>query len=182
MTYKYSPPEGTRADVTRRDIAQEFKRWNTQAGETVVSDYDLPLANVGEVPAECRFLLRGRPVKVKIGTWPAFNTNLRCCYLVIRDMRLAEARGMDGAMREVYAQLPPPSNLPAKAVNPFEFTDPYDVLQVARGADLDICEVAWKTAMKKVHSDTGGANADDRKAAALNAAIEKIRELAKVPA
>lgn len=179
MTYKYSPPEGTRADVTRRDIAQEFKRWNAQAGEVVVSDYDLPLANVGDIAANCRFLLRGRPVTVKIGTWPAFNTNLRCCYLVIRDMRLAEARGMDGAMREVYAQLPPPSNLPAVAVDPFQYTDPYDVLQVARGADLEVCEAAYKLLIGKTHPDHGGSHAE---AVRYNAAIEKIRESVKVPA
>lgn len=170
MTYKYSPPAGWVPAVTREEITKEFKRWNEQAGERVVSmDFDLPMQRPGIKLASVRFLLRDRPVLVKVEKWDDFGTNLRCCFLLIRDMRLAEARGMTEAIREAYAQL----------AAPVMERDPFEVLGIRSGESLDFAEAAYKAKAKQLHSDVGG---NDTAMKELNAAIEKVRAEAKVTA
>lgn len=165
---------------SRKEIVGEFTKWNNDKPRTIGA-YDFPAPEkIGGSEASVRFELRGAGVTMRCSSQGNYRLNLRCLFYAVEAMRLNEKRGIADTIREAYAQLPPPSMTPATAVNPFQFTDPYDVLQVARGADLDICEAAYRSAVKKVHPDTAGVNADDRKAAALNAAIEKVRELQKV--
>lgn len=165
MAYKYNPPAGWPPATTRSEIASEFRRWNEQAGERVISaDFDLPLAKDGTREASVRFILRGRPVTVKVDKWPDFGTNLRCCYLVIRDMRLGEARGMTDAIREAYAQLPAP---------PKTERDPYEVLGIRPDAPSEVAEAAYRAKAKLLHPDGGGGDAAAM--TELNAAIEKVR-------
>jgi len=161
MPYKYKPPTGN-VQTTRADITAEFKRWNEQAGEKIITDYDLPYAYQGTIEAEVVFILRGQKLRVKIGVWDSFATNLRCCYLNIRDMRLAEARGSLEAMIETFMALPAPARE----------RDPYEVLGIRPDAPLALAEAAYKHLINQAHPDKGGT---DAQAAALNAAIEKVR-------
>ena len=163
MTYRYTPPEGTHPGTTRQDIESEFLRWNQQAGTPVIGpDYDLPMQRANETYAAVRFFLRGSLVDVKVDKWDSFATNLRCCYLVIRDMRLAEARGIDAAMKDAYAQLP------AGKVD----RDPYEVLGVRSDTDIEDIEAMYKRKAQRAHPDQGGSAAA---MVELNAAITKIR-------
>lgn len=161
MTYKYNPPTGN-VSATRADIVAEFRRWNQQAGETVVADYDLPYANAGLIEAEVIFILRGQKVRVLIDRWDSFATNLRCAYLNIRDMRLAEARGSLDAMRETLAALPAPARE----------RDPYEVLGVRPDAPLEVIESSYRALAKVRHPDAGGSEEAMRE---LNAAFEKVK-------
>ena len=163
MSYKYSPPTGWPPANTRNEIQAEFKRWNDQAGERVVSDYDLPMARAGQVEAAVVFLLRGNKVTVKLDKWPDFGTNLRCCLLIIKDMRLGEARGMTEAIRSVYAQLPAPKTE----------RDPHEVLGVRPDAPVEVAEAAYKAQAKLLHPDTS--QQDGAAMVELNKAIEAVR-------
>lgn len=168
MTYRYKPPTGNVTD-TRTDIKAEFSRWNQQAGETVVTDYDLPFANQETIGAEVVFMLRGQRLRVKVDRWENFATNLRCAYLNIRDMRLAEARGSLESLRETLTMLP------AGKVE----RDPYEVLGVRSDTDIEDIEAMYRSKAKRAHPDAGGSAAAMLE---LNQAIEKIRAERAVPA
>lgn len=161
MSYKYNPPSANVSN-TRADIKAEFSRWDAQAGESVISDFDLPYANAGNIEAEVVFILRGQKMRVRIDRWGDFATNLRCAYLNIRYMRLAEALGSLDAMRETLMALPAPARE----------RDPYEVLGIRSGTPLELAEAAYKVLSKQRHPDAGGSN---EAMAELNAAIEKVR-------
>lgn len=163
MSYKYNPPSGYRPEVTRSDIQDEFRRWNQQANAIVVSDWDLPMYRPGLKAAEVVFALRGQRVRVKIDQWDDFGTNLRCCYLNIRDMRLAEARGSLESLRETLAALPAPKVQ----------RDPYELLGVHPAASMALIENAYRLAAQEAHPDKGGSN---EAMAEVNAAIDRIRQ------
>lgn len=162
MSYKYSPPVGWPPSRSRGDIEHEFQHWNQQAGAVVVSDYDLPMQRNGQREAEVTFLLRGNKVPVRVSKWDDFGTNLRCCYLIIRDMRLGEARGLTEAIREAYLQLPAP---------PKE-RDPWEVLGVRPDSPVAVVEAAYRALAKEAHPDTGGDNARMKE---LNEALERVK-------
>lgn len=149
MAYKYDPPDARNPASTRADIEVEFSRWNQQAGTAVVTDWDLPMAKTGLLYAEVTFLLRGQKVPVRVDRWGDFSTNLRCCYLVIRDMRLAEARGVTAALQQAYAALPAPK----------QQRDPWEVLQLRPGASVEMVEAAYRMLAKTAHPDAGGSDA-----------------------
>jgi hypothetical protein len=158
---------------SRREIVGEFTKWNNDKPRTIGA-YDFPAPEkIGAAEAIVRFELRGAGVTMRCSSQGSYRLNLRCLFYAVEAMRMNEKRGIADTIREAYAQLPPPSNLPAKSVNPFEFTDPYDVLQVARGAPLAICEASYKVLINLAHPDKGGS---DAQAAQLNAAIAKVRE------
>ena len=120
--YKYIAPAGASPADTRVDLRTEFVRWNAQAGSQIVSDYDLPMKKGAESSATVAFLLRGRTIRVSVDKWEWFETNLRCVYLIIRDMRLAEARGALDSLREALLQLPAADSAP----------DPFEILGVSQ--------------------------------------------------
>lgn len=164
---------------SRKEIVGEFTKWNNDKSRTIGA-YDFPAPEkIGAAEAIVRFELRGAPVTMRCSSQNSYRLNLRCLFYAVEAMRMNEKRGIADTIRNAYAQLPPPSNLPAVAVDPFQYTDPYDVLQVARSADLEVCEAAYKLLIGKTHPDHGGSHAD---AVRFNAAIAKIREAAKVPA
>ena len=146
MSYKYKPPAGADIRATRRDIEDEFARWNAQADARVITDWDLPYLKDGMRYAEVRFQLRGSTVVMKIEAWDDFATNLRCAYLNIRDMRLTEARGGATGMREAYLMLAAPKTQ----------RDPYEVLGVRSDSPVEVIEGAYKALAKKHHPDAGG--------------------------
>lgn len=162
MSYKYNPPSGN-VSMTRRDIETEFRRWNAQADEKVITDYDLPYANAGTREAVVVFILRGARMSVRIDRWGDFATNLRCAYLNIRDMRLAEARGSFEAMRETLLGLPAP----------VRERDPYEVLGVRSDTALEDIEAMYRSKAKRLHPDAGGSDEAMRE---LNAAFERVKQ------
>lgn len=162
MSYKYDPPTGWPPTRSWLDIDAEFRRWNSQAGQSVVSDYALPMQRRGQTAAGVRFLLRGSLVEVKVEKWGDFGTNLRCCYLIIRDMRLGEARGLTEALREAYAMLPAPV---AKR-------DRYEVLGVRPDSPVEVVEGAYRALAKSKHPDAGGSEAAMRE---LNEAFAAVK-------
>lgn len=161
MAYKYQPPSETSPTVTRRDIQIEFSRWNDQAGETVIRDYDLPFANISGIEAEVVFQLRGEKRRVRVSAWTDFNTNFRCCYLIIRDMRLAEARGLTAAIREAYGLIEAPKT-----------RDPWEILGLRPDASIEDVEIMYKAKANRLHPDKGGTNAAFVE---LNQAYERIK-------
>lgn len=146
MPYKYMPPPAGNVADTRRDLKAEFDRWNQQAGGDVVSDYDLPYTKDGNVEAEVVFILRGRKVPVKVSKWDSFPVNLRCAYLVIKEMRLAEARGVTEAMRQAFAALPAPKVQ----------RDPWEVLGLRPGASRDEINAMHRIKSRALQGDDAG--------------------------
>ena len=163
MTYAYKPPEGYPPATTRSAIEDEFRRWNQQANERVIMDWDLPMFK-GQREASVVFELRGARINVKIDTWPDFPTNLRCCYLNIRDMRLAEARGALTSLRESLLALP------AGAVKK---RDPWETLGLRQGASAGVVDATYRARARELHPDAGGSDAAMRE---LNEAYEAIKE------
>lgn len=163
MPYKYDPPDGRNPSTTRRDIEVEFQRWNQQAGGAVVTDWDLPMAKTGLLYAEVTFLLRGHKVPVRVDRWGDFAVNLRCCYLVIRDMRLAEARGVTEAMRSAFDALPAPKTQ----------RDPWEVLGLRPGASAAEIDAMYRIKANSAHPDKGGSE-DAMKE--LNEARDRAKE------
>lgn len=161
--YKYSPPSPGNVSSIRSDIVTEFNRWNTQAGERVITDFDLPYANQGTREAEVVFILRGMKMRVRIDAWDTFAVNLKCAALNIRDMRLAEARGSLEAMRETFLGLPAPARE----------RDPYEILQIRPDASAEMVDAAYKTLAKKLHPDAGGTDAQFKE---LQAAYDKVKK------
>lgn len=99
--------------------------------------------------------------------------NARVIFLAVESIRLNEVRGIGDLLRETYAQLP------AGAAQAVRQRPPHEVLEILPGSPLAVAEAAYKFKAQSLHPDKGGSDAE---MAALNAAIEKIRELAKVPA
>lgn len=163
MSYKYSPPTGWTPAASRAEIKTEFDRWNVQAGEHVVSDFDLPMQRPGIKEAEVTFLLRGNKVAVKLDKWEEFGINLRCCLLIIKDMRLGEARGMTDAIRQAYLMLP----------EPIVKRDPWEILGIRPGEPRELAEAAYRAKAKMLHPDIG--SEDAAKMVELNQAIDAIR-------
>lgn len=169
MPYKYKPPAAESVLNVRADLVTEFKRWNAQAEETVITDYRLPLAkdSADGVTAVVEFLLRGSLMTVKIDEWNDFRVNLKCCYLNIRDLRLAEARGALNSMRETLAALPAPKTK----------RSPWDVLGIREGSGVTVAEAAYRDLAQKLHPDKpGGSN---EAMAELNDAIASVKAAAR---
>lgn len=132
MAYKYKPPTYIDPPGTLRGlIIAEIERWNDQAGETVVTDYDLPMKGAPTDPAEPATVvlhLRGTKVPFTVRRWGDFKTNLWAVLECIKQMRLTEARGMSDAMQAAYLALPAPEGAYVTQ------RDPYEVLELARTA------------------------------------------------
>jgi len=161
VSYRYNPPSAT-PSASRRDIETEFRRWNQQADEAVISDFALPMHRAGQTEVLVVFLLRGQQVRVRIDAWGDFATNLRCAYLNIRAMRLAEARGSLDAMRETFMALPAPAH----------GQDPWEVLGLRSDADPVVIEATYKALAKQRHPDAGGSEEEFK---ALQAAYEAVK-------
>jgi hypothetical protein len=149
MAYKYTPRRGASPSVTRRDIEDEFRKWNIQAGDRIITDYDLPMQRSNQRESSVVFLMRGARINVRIDAWEDFGTNLRCCYLNIRDMRLAEARGSLSSLRESLMALPAGKTE----------RDSWEIMQLQRGAPSEMVDAAYRTLAKKLHPDVQGGDA-----------------------
>lgn len=164
MAYKYEPPESPpTVNVTQQDIQTEFRRWNQQAGETIIGAFDFPPSpQIGGKDATVRFEFRGRARSLTCARWGDYRTNLRCIYLVIRDRRLAEARGIADLAAQMYTALPP---APAD-------DDPYAVLGVSRNDGQSLVVAAYRRKSQEAHPDAGGSDAAQTR---VNLAWDKIK-------
>jgi len=163
MSNYYSMNTKKTAAQTRRDIVEQFERWNPRYGASLIESYDFPQpSKIGGGEAQVRFVLRGLPITVACSSQYGYDDNLRCCLYAIESMRLNEKRGIADTMRNAYAQLAAP-----KAAR-----DPYEVLGVRPDTDMEIIEAAYKAAAKKAHPDTGGTTEAMQE---VNDALERIK-------
>ncbi len=152
MSYKYNPPSGAAPGTTRFDLQDEVRRWNDQAGQQIASldmPSHYPATKSDDQSAAITLHLRGVTVPIRVDRWGDFAVNFRCCYLVLREMRLSEARGVEKAAAAAYAAL-----LPAAKSQ----RDPWEVLGLRPGASAALIDAAWKALAKELHPDTGGEN------------------------
>lgn len=172
MGYKYNPPSSATPSTTRADILGEVRRWNDQAG-SVIADVDLPTHYPATRPADqsagITLRLRGVEVPIAVKRWGDFGTNFRCCYLVLRDLRLSEARGLEEAVKAAYNAM--------QIAAPKTQRDPWEVLGLRPGASVDEIEAMYRVKAKSVHPDSGGST---EAMAELNEARERAKQEAKV--
>lgn len=170
--YRYEPPAPGTPSQTRRQIEADFARWNKQAGEEVITDWDLPMAQNGQTGASVVFYLRGRKVPVSVTKWADFPTNLKAAQLVINRMRLNEACGAgEAAAKAAEAAY---GLVPVDTGEEADLNRAYALLQVRRDADLEVCEASYRRLVNNAHPDKpGGSHA---KMSELNNAIDLIRQ------
>lgn len=151
---------------TTRELENEFKLW-----EITEWDCNVPKGAVREgfnQSEEDRTVIltykkEGKTVTLKYGKQARAVDNLRAIFLTVQSLRRNELRGMDDLFRSAYLQLEAPESE----------KDPYEVLNLYRGAPLSVCEAMFKELAKEHHPDRGG---DQAKFKELNDAIEKIRK------
>lgn len=149
--------------ASRREIAEEFRKWNPRYGTPVVETYDFPPPQeVGSAKATVRFVLRGVSIVVECSSQGYYQDNLRCCFYAVHSMRMNEVRGIADTMQKAYLQLAAPSHV-----------DPWEVLGVRPDAEIEIIDAAYKARAKKIHPDHGG-SAEAMKA--LNDAYDRIKK------
>lgn len=164
MSRNYTMHSRTSEAVTRREIAEEFRKWNPRYGSPLIETYDFPPPmSVGSVQATVRFVLRGMSLEVACSSQYNYGDNLRCCFYAIHSMRMNEVRGIADTMQNAYAQLAAPK----------AHRDPYEVLGIRPDAPMAIVDAAYRALAKTTHSDVGG---DDEEMKELNAALERIKE------
>lgn len=168
MAYKYSPPTGNPPSTTRAELQDEIRRWNDQAGAHV-AEVDLPSSypatKQADQTAAITLHLRGVPVPIRVDRWGDFAINFRCCYLVLREMRLSEARGVEKAAAAAYAAL-----LPAAKSQ----RDPWEVLGLRPGASAELIDNTYRFLAKAAHPDNGGS---DEAMAELNDARDRAKAM-----
>lgn len=170
MPYKYKPPTNIDPPGTlRADIVEEIRRWNDGAGETIITDYDLPMKGTPTDPAEPATVvlnLRGVKVPFTVRRWGDFKTNLWAVKECIKQMRLSEERGMSETMQAAYLALPAP-------VGTFETKrDPYEVLSLARTAgkrEVDAMARALAGDAMRANDEAGLREVNNAKAAIYQA-------------
>jgi hypothetical protein len=141
---------------SRRDIVDEFDRWNREKRGTIGA-YDFPAPEqIGGKEATVRLVLRGDPKVLKCDSQPSYRLNLRCLFYAIEALRMNEKRGIGDLMRSVYLALDGPA-------------DHWRLLGIEPGATREEIERAYKAKAQDAHPDTGGSN---EAMASLNAARE----------
>lgn len=149
---------------TRKQISDEFRKWNNDGSGETVSQYDFPAPEaIGSRKAICRFILRSQAIVVECESQPDYATNLRAIYYAVKSMRMNEKRGIADTMRKAYLQLEAP---PQKR-------DPYELLGVRPDTPLEDIEAMFKIKAKRAHPDVGGS---DKEMKELNEAWEQIQE------
>lgn len=159
--YSYTPPAARPAKDTQKDIKHEFDLWcRFLEDPNAITDYDFPApTQIGGKDALARFKLQGRTVMVPCGTFDDYETNLRCVYLAIQSMRLAEVRGIGETIRQAYGLLPAPE----------QHRDPYEVMGVHSTMMLEDIEVLYRSKARRLGE--GNPALKD-----LNIAMDQIRE------
>lgn len=140
---------------TEADLRETFDKWGVGRGDWSV-EYNVPRASLGrytfsrdERAVTVRWLPvdSEREVVLSLDTQERPADNLRALYLGIESIRMNEKRGIDtGMMRAAYLQLAGP-------VGPRPW---YEVLQVSRGAPLEVITASWRALARSAHPDVGG--------------------------
>lgn len=162
---------------TISDLERTFARWGvtTWAVEPRTNPRKIH-QSPDEYTVTVLWVVRGQQLGLTLGEYPTAAENLRAIYNSIEDARKIEGRGATELMRQIFKQLPGPTNTPALPPAATR-ADPYAVLGLATGAPISIAEAAYRTLAKTMHPNAGGDRAEwDR----LQAAIEQIRR-AKQP-
>lgn len=157
-SYKYTPPAGRPVRETKEDILHELELWQRAGAEIGPCDFPIPRA-IGGTEALVRYTLRGQAVDVRCDTFGDYEVNLRCVWLAIQSMRLAEARGIGDTIRAAYAALPAPP----------QHRDPYEVLGVHSTMELEDIEVLYRNKARRLGEGHAGLKE-------LNVAMDRIRD------
>ena len=107
----------------------------------------------------------GRTVSLSMNKQKRAIDNLRVLYLAIEAMRMNERRGIGEIIASAYLQLQGPEGL----------RDPYEVLGVARGLDLEVYNAVYRTMVDKYHPDRKSSGSAE-KFKEISKAIETIRK------
>lgn len=119
------------------------------------------------------WVVRGQQLGLTLGEYPTAAENLRAIYNSVEDARKIEGRGATELMRQIFKQLPGPTEAPLALPSGASVADPYIVLGLQSGAPLSVAEAAYRALAKTAHPNAGGDRAQwDR----LQAAIEQIRK------
>lgn len=150
---------------SRRDIVDEFDRWNREKRGTIGA-YDFPAPEqIGGKEATVRLVLRGDPKVLKCDSQPSYRLNLRCLFYAIEALRMNEKRGIGDLMRSVYLALEGPA------------PEHWATLGLRPGATQAQIQEAYRLLADKHHPDHGGSN---ELMARLNAARDKaLAEIAR---
>jgi hypothetical protein len=151
---------------TMRQITIEMDRWGIKEWS---SNYPNGAERGGFTQDEnartviFEYYLRGKHVKLQMGSQARAIDNLRVIYLAIKSMRLNEKRGIGEVMEQAYKQLAAPEGK----------MDPYQLLGMSRGFPMSVYEAMYKDLAKVAHPDAGGTPETFKQ---LNEAIEEIRK------
>jgi len=159
---------------TMDDLAQTFARWGvaTWAVEPRTSPRKIH-QSVAEATVTVLWVVRNQQLGLTLGEHATAAENLRAIYNSIEDARKIEGRGATELMRQIFKQLPGPTETRV-ALPPGEArADPYRVLGLTPDAPLSVAEAAYRALAKAAHADAGGSN---ERMLALNSAIELIRK------
>jgi hypothetical protein len=157
---------------TIRDLEHTFDLWGvtTWAVEPRTNPRKI-YQSAAERTVTVLWVVRGQQLGLTLGEHDTASENLRAIYNSIEDARKIEGRGAAELMRQIFKQLPGPTEalaLPAGAAT----VDPYSVLGLQPGAPRSVAEAAYRALAKTAHPNAGGDRAAwDR----LQAAIEQIR-------
>lgn len=142
---------------TKAQLENEFRLWK-------VTEAKITRSKDGSVTVEW-FPHESTTLRVmRSGDQSSAASNIRKIYLIINALRLNERRGFAEYMREFYLQLPAGR----------DEGDPYKVLGVTPDAPLEDIEAMYRSKARRLHPDA--ANEDGTAMAALNAAMDRIRQ------
>ena len=156
---------------TYHELANEFKLWGIRDWE-VSKPRGATFTGWNQTPEDRTVHLRykkdNKEIVLEMGKQARAVDNIRVLFLAIQSMRLNEKRGIGELLQTAYKQLAGPPGMEPTI-------DPYQVLGVTRGLDLEVYEAVYRTMAKKYHPDSG-VSANEEMMDKLNKAIGMIRE------
>lgn len=138
MSEDYSLSTKISYDATLKELREEFRKWG-------IDKYSVDTFN--EVAVAITYYKGERPITLKSEKQNFKKDNLRVLLLVIRAIRLNEVRGFGEIVASHYKQL---SGSTLEEAN----FDPYQVLKIQRGTELEIVKAVYRTMATKYHPDS----------------------------
>ncbi len=156
---------------TKHELAATFRKWRVNQWEVSCASSPRSTDSWQAQPVEDRRVEvmwtgeGGRIMRLALDTQTRNIDNLRALYLAIESIRLNEHRGVSGQlMHEAYKQIAAPT----------AERDPWQVLGLTPGADLDTVRAVYRSKVKKVHPDLVGGPSDPAAFKELTRAYEAI--------
>jgi DnaJ-domain-containing protein 1 len=144
MAQAYTVYSKQTPDETRRDIREQFERWEKHLGGKPIQWREIREKSDA---AAIAYTLPGQAeVTLRHDRQYSYRSNLRVLFLAIEALRLNDVRGIADVVREAYLALPAPVRA----------RDPFEVLGVRPDAPRAVIEAAYKELAKAAHPDHGG--------------------------